>query len=265
MNATTNTVRPPIAEATVRQTDGRRATIAAPPEAPTGNTKDAAAAALTPLVRDLGTYEHVMVLTRQQFDARMAVETAQAKQTRAQYAAHAAYVTARADFVQSLRTVYQHPATALSAFETTLRTQGTHPAVERLYRTPEVYGELKTESQKVWGGVRRQHNDMAARNAAHTAAIVGLSMQTKNAALSDTLSAPAALHVAETQVRTLADRLSQLPAKAELEHRIGRMVTALSPTEFRQLSDRLSASQLALTNTFKASIREAVLGQDRER
>jgi hypothetical protein len=196
----------------------------------------------------------------------MARENTRARQMIDQHAAHAAYVAARADFTRSLQRVYQDPQRALQQFETTLRAHGTNQAVEVLYRAPTTYGPLNTETEKTWGGLFRRQHDAQAREAAHDAAIVALTMQTKNSQAFDAARPPHAMHAADERVLAATHALASLPSKTSLDQRIGQAVSTLTATEFKQLTQRLTDSQRALVSSFKMTIREAVLGRDeRER
>jgi hypothetical protein len=211
-------------------------------------------ATFTRFVADVRTYEQVVHLSRAQYDATTMVETAHANHVREQYAAHTAYVHAHRDLTRAMAHVYRRPHEAVQTFEATVRAHGEAHAVTVLYQHPDAYGKLQTTEQRRFFGLLRHRDDTAAREAAHDAATVALTVGQQLREVRSAPLPPRPLQQAQERLRDVSEQLRALPSRTALERDLAHRVHTLTPTDARKLANTISQTQLALVNQFKVHV-----------
>lgn len=219
------------------------------------------------LVHDVRTYERVAIVTHKAFDARIALEREQAQHTAQHYDTQAAAIAARGEFARSLSMVHRIPAEALQRFEADVRTRGADTALETLATRPETYGTLRQEHRSGWRRVLPDRGANApARQAAHDAALNAVTMLRRQGEARVAPLSTATLDHAARAVERYAAELRSLPEKAVLERNIAGTLRHFDPVHHIQAEKLLTHAQAAALNTFRASVREVVLGTEgRER
>ena len=235
------------------------------------------------LADDLQTYERLVEVGRQRYNAEL--ESAAAQARLAQLDATAERARRALDTLkQSLRAVYRDPDHALGSF---LAAAGKDPAAaaRQMQETPERFGELLTVDR---GMGRSQTDDSAARATARTAAAAGRDVieaeralrgaiaQARNGRRKETTDGsdqePADAQAAvradleRTQVSLgkLRDEQQQLPGLHLLERALARGLWELSPPEFNRLRLVVTGGQFSLARKLRQMAQDVALGRDDE-
>lgn len=235
------------------------------------------------LADDLQTYERLVEVGRQRYNAEL--ESAAAQARLAQLDAAAARARRALDtLTQSLRAIYRDPDHALGSF---LAAAGQEPAaaVRQMQETPERFGELLTVDR---GTGRSRIDDSAARATARTAAAAGRDVieaerafrvaiaQARNGRRKETTDGsdqePADARAAvradleRTQVSLgkLRDEQQRLPGLHLLERALARGLWELSPPEFNRLRLVVTGAQFGLARKLRHMAQDVALGRDDE-
>jgi hypothetical protein len=235
------------------------------------------------LADDLQTYERLVEVGRQRYNAELESAAAQARLAQLDAAAERAR-RALDTLKQSLRAVYRDPDHALGSF---LAAAGKDPAAaaRQMQQTPERFGELLTVDR---GMGRTRTDDSAARATARTAAAAGRDVieaerafrvaiaQARNGRRKETTGGsdqePADAQAAvradleRTQVSLgkLRDEQQRLPGLHLLERALARGLWELSPPEFNRLRLVVTGAQFSLARKLRHMAQDVALGRDDE-
>jgi hypothetical protein len=172
-------------------------------------------------------------------------------------------------FMRPLRAIFQEPLVARTSFAQLADQHGVEQATNALRLTPETFGEIRMEVRQS-ADLLKAHGNTAAELAlesfhAQAGTATGLAMKWGARLQAETEATRLDAEQAVTRERTVRRRLRGLPPRADLEHKIARLLDELRPREVRQLRKTVSVPQLALATKLNAAIRDAVLGRDDER
>ena len=235
------------------------------------------------LADDLQTYERLVEVGRQRYNAELESAAAQARLAQLDAAAERAR-RALETLKQSLRAVYRDPDHALGSF---LAAAGKDPAAaaRQMQETPERFGELVTADR---GLGRSRTDDSAARATARTAAAAGREVmeaerafrvaiaQARNGRRKETTDGsdqePADAQAAvradleRTQVSLgrIRDEQQRLPGLHLLERALARGLWELSPPEFNRLRLVVTGAQFSLARKLRHMAQDVALGRDDE-
>lgn len=235
------------------------------------------------LADDLQTYERLVEVGRQRYDAELESAAAQARLAQLDAAAERAR-RAHDTLKQSLRAVYRDPDHALGSF---LAAAGKDPAAaaRQMQETPERFGELLTVDR---GMGRSRTDDSAARATARTAAAAGRDVieaerafrvaiaQARNGRRKETtdgsdqepVDAQAAVRAdlerTEVSLGKIRDEQQRLPGLHLLERALARGLWELSPPEFNRLRLVVTGAQFSLARKLRHMAQDVALGRDDE-
>jgi hypothetical protein len=235
------------------------------------------------LADDLQTYERLVEVGRQRYNAELESAAAQARLAQLDAAAERAR-RALDTLKQSLRGVYRDPDHALTSF---LAAAGQEPAtaVRQMQETPERFGDLLTDDR---GTARSRTDDSAARATARTAAAAGRDVieaerafrtaiaQARNGRRKETVDGsdqePADAQAAvradlerfQVSLGKLRDEQQRLPGLHLLERTLARGLWELSPPEFNRLRLAVTGAQFSLARKLRHLAQDVALGRDDE-
>lgn len=231
--------------------------------------------------KDLDTYEQVNEAARERSRAELAAARAQERLNLIELAAERV-ARAEAAFEKSLERVYADSAAAKRAFVDAFQRRG-EAAQRELVDRPESFGALRMTERRGFLG-RMQSSDIDAR-AAVPAAAEGASVWIgEHRRLVDTVmhgrdagavrpeplepthervtEAQRELTAARENVRASQAAARTLPGREELEYRLRRALSRLSPQEFDHFRKTVPPARLAMAYQFRRLVRDAVLGRD---
>jgi hypothetical protein len=219
------------------------------------------------LVHDLRSYERVARVTRQSFEAHRTLEREHVRHTAHYYETQRMAMAARGDVLMKFAAVYRTPSDAVRRFEADAVTTGHETAIDTLAHHPERYGALHRDVQHGWRRMLpHRAAEEPARHAAHAAAMSAITMLERQA---ETRAIPVhttTMTYASQAIERYATELRALPDKTLLERRIAGTLQQLDPSHQRAVEKMLSPAQSAALRTFRASVRDIVLGNEgRER
>lgn len=235
------------------------------------------------LADDLQTYERLVEVGRQRYNAELESAAAQARLAQLDAATERAR-RALDTLKQSLRAVYRDPDHALGSF---LAAAGKDPAAaaRQMQETPERFGELLTVDRGVGRG---RSDDSAARATARTAAAAGRDVieaerafrvaiaQARNGRRKETTDGSdqepadaqavvrADLERTQVSLGKLRDEQQRLPGLHLLERTLARGLWGLSPPEFNRLRLVVTGAQFSLARKLRHMVQDVALGRDDE-
>jgi hypothetical protein len=228
---------------------------------------------VTTLAQDLGTYERVMELTRERYQAQIDLSAARARVIQLEGATERAHATLGA-FMGALASVYRDPDAAYWTYRAMAERDGMAAATLAMRERPERFGTLVTIERSRAFGLMRADDDGPARSAAAHAAARGRDAIDAARGLVTAPSDPDAhaldrerQHAArsEARARALDAELRSLPARAPLERRITSLIDRMSPIEVQQLGRVVTAPRFAVAMKLWTTLRDLALGRDEDR
>jgi hypothetical protein len=216
------------------------------------------------LIDMLKKYEQVLGLARERNATLLAVAAARTR------SAEVAALVERASnaheaFQKALSVVYRNPDEARRAFFDLVQTAGIAQAVRALREEPDRLGQLRAAERPRAFGLGHVLDDQLARMMARTAAMKGReAAETERSARG---GVPDGEHGADlqevlTRVGLLDAELGRMPARAQLEGQIGRVMEHLLPQEVKRLKALLSGPQLAIAYRLREMLKDVVLGRE---
>ena len=240
------------------------------------------------LAEDLRTYERLVEVSRERYNAENELSAAQARLTQLDTTSERtkkAFERLR----ESFRAVYRDPDRALISFLTAGGPE-TGAVVRDLQERPERFGELCTAERTGWMA-RMRTDDAGAREAARSAAAAAREMleaeEASRAAMArawngrqqspapgvedgsdDDASARAAvrrdIEGSQSRLRELRDEEQRAPGLHLLERALARGLWELSPPEFNRLRLVATGAQFSLARKLRHMAEDVALGRDDE-
>jgi hypothetical protein len=164
---------------------------------------------------------------------------------------------------RALAPIYREPARARDAFGRAVHAEGIERATRTLAERPHTFGELAPAFLRADSGERAARIQEVVRWArevlrADAAATYAPSLAPAREAAADALTRAAR----ELERARNAERA--LPGRARLGRVLGHALAQLEPHTARELRRLLTAPQRALAHKLRETVRDAVLGRDRE-
>lgn len=227
-----------------------------------GGGTQATPPAMRALIDDLALHERIRHAVREQAEARLVYQGAKVTYDREYYVAHTGQVEARRDFVAVMGKVYRDPVDATHRFEQDARRRSTEDAIQTLYRTPEAYGRLQTQTDRYALGFLRRTNDTVARHEAHNAAVAAITVEQRRQETRDVPNGFLRLHDAQERLAAATGRVQALPSLTRIERGIQQAVMRLVPDEMRSLQRMVTAPQREVLTAITHKMKEIALGRD---